>query len=236
LALCEKIIDIQQQGEKMKNIVLVGFLILLSGCSSKYAVTFDSNPQGAKIICGNTDFGYTPMTLYYDDVKEQPTLDLGRCSAYWRSGVSKKYGTVPLTKYPDGVRQTLQRPSASGYSQDAEFALKVQKMKNQQRQAQEAENAESWRQLNQSLNNLNQSLQQQTNSLQQLGSQSYRQPSFNYNNNQNAGTPMYNSDECIGAVVNGRCTGTISPDPSNVLRKKCYGTIINGECHGTIGY
>jgi len=49
-------------------------------------------------------------------------------------------------------------------------------------------------------------------------------------------TPVYESSECIGAVVNGRCAGTINPNPSNVLRKKCYGTMINGECQGAYGY
>ncbi|UIP24104.1 hypothetical protein [Acinetobacter towneri] len=60
------------------------------------------------------------------------------------------------------------------------------------------------------------------------------QPSFN--NNQKSGTPIYNSSECIGAVVSGRCAGTINPSPSNVLRKKCYGTMINGECKGVVDY
>jgi len=62
------------------------------------------------------------------------------------------------------------------------------------------------------------------------------QPSFSYNKKKKSETPIYNSSECIGAVVNGRCAGTINPNPSNVLRKKCYGTMINGECQGTVGY
>ena len=58
----------------------------------------------------------------------------------------------------------------------------------------------------------------------------------NYQASSSSGNSFYSSSECIGAVVNGRCAGTINPDPSNVMRKKCYGTIINGECQGTIGY
>lgn len=54
--------------------------------------------------------------------------------------------------------------------------------------------------------------------------------------NKRAGTPIYSPSECIGAVVNGRCTGNINPNPSNALRQKCYGTMINGECQGAIGY
>lgn len=51
-----------------------------------------------------------------------------------------------------------------------------------------------------------------------------------------SGTPVYNVSECVGAVVNGGCTGTINQDPNNVLRQKCYGIMINGECQGTLGY
>ena len=47
---------------------------------------------------------------------------------------------------------------------------------------------------------------------------------------------IYSSSECAGAVVNGRCSGTMNTDPSNVLRKKCYGAMINGVCQGAIGY
>ena len=62
------------------------------------------------------------------------------------------------------------------------------------------------------------------------------QPSFGFNNSEKSVAPIYNSNECIGAVVNGRCAGTINPSPSNVPRKKCYGTMVNGECKGTLGY
>lgn len=66
-------------------------------------------------------------------------------------------------------------------------------------------------------------------------SSSYGQPSYN-STSQSPGTPVYNSSECIGAVVNGKCVGTIQRDPNNVLRKKCYGAMINGVCNGAIGY
>ena len=46
-----------------------------------------------------------------------------------------------LKKFPDGVEQTVQRPSGEGYSQDAEFALKIQNMKSQRRAAKVAEDA-----------------------------------------------------------------------------------------------
>ncbi|MAG86195.1 MAG: hypothetical protein CMB97_02155 [Flavobacteriaceae bacterium] len=61
-------------------------------------------------------------------------------------------------------------------------------------------------------------------------------PSFGYNNSQKSITPIYNSTECLGAVVNGRCAGTIMPSSSNNPRKKCYGTMVNGECKGAESY
>jgi len=131
----------------MKNLhIIFGVIIILGlgGCSSKYAVTFDSNPQGASLICNGKNWGYTPMTLYYDkSVKQSPSLNLGSCSANWVSGARQNYGVVPVAQYPDGVRQTLPRPNIEGYPLDAEFALKVQNMKYQKRQAEAAENAAS---------------------------------------------------------------------------------------------
>ena len=63
----------------MKSILkfsLLGVIgIFLSGCSSKYEVTFDSNPRGATLLCNGKNWGYTPMKLYYDEkVKEYSTL------------------------------------------------------------------------------------------------------------------------------------------------------------------
>ena len=45
------------------------------------------------------------------------------------------------------------------------------------------------------------------------------------------GTPIYNASECIGAVVNGVCNGTmIDTEPT---RPRCYGTLMpNGTCTG----
>ena len=64
---------------------------------------------------------------------------IGDCTAYWSSGVSKKYpySFAPPYKYAgNGIFiYTLQRPEGEGYSQDAEFALKVQQLKQNQQTA-----------------------------------------------------------------------------------------------------
>lgn len=119
-----------------KFIFITVCCLFATGCASKYAVTFDSYPQGATLICDGTNWGYTPRTLYYDkSVKKQKTLNLGSCSANWVSGARKSYGTVSVQQYPNGVKQTQQRPNVPGYSQDAEFALKVEQMKIQKEQS-----------------------------------------------------------------------------------------------------
>ncbi|MEQ5837158.1 hypothetical protein [Marinobacter sp. NFXS9] len=114
--------------------------VFATGCASKYPVTFDSYPQGATLVCNGTNWGYTPRTLYYEpEVKEQQYLYLSACSANWASGAKKVYDPVPVQQFQDGVRQTAQRPNVPGFQQDSEFALKVQQMNYQRRQAQAAE-------------------------------------------------------------------------------------------------
>lgn len=123
------------------RLVTIFLTVLASGgCASKYSVTFDSYPQGATLVCNGTNWGYTPKTLYYDkEVKNQSYLSLSSCSANWSSGARKSYGSVSVQKFPGGVRQTLQRPDVPGFQQDADFALKVQQLNVQKRQAQAAQ-------------------------------------------------------------------------------------------------
>jgi hypothetical protein len=44
------------------------------------------------------------------------------------------------------------------------------------------------------------------------------------------GNAVYEADDCIGAVVNGVCHGTINPSIQPVAH--CYGTMINDRCTG----
>lgn len=127
-----------ETGARLSKII---FLCLVSvGCASNYPVTFDSNPQGASLVCNGRNWGYTPTTLYYDkEVKKERYLSLQSCSANWSSGARKSYGQVQIQQFPDGVQQTLQRPDGPGFQQDAEFALKVQQLNVQKQQAQAAQ-------------------------------------------------------------------------------------------------
>jgi hypothetical protein len=82
-----------------------------------------------------------------------------QCSAKWVSGVQKEFDRyVDVEKFPDGVEQTSHRPDGDGYSQDAEFALKVQGMRYQQ---QAAENlARAAKRAASSLDGINRSIDQ----------------------------------------------------------------------------
>jgi len=42
--------------------------------------------------------------------------------------------------------------------------------------------------------------------------------------------PVYRADECIGAVVNGVCHGSVIAPPD--LKPRCYGVMLNGQCTG----
>jgi hypothetical protein len=44
------------------------------------------------------------------------------------------------------------------------------------------------------------------------------------------GVKVYNARQCIGAVVNGECHGSIMPDAA--YHPTCHGQMINGMCTG----
>lgn len=160
----------------MKKNVLLPFGILIftlffNGCSSNYAITYNSNPTGASVVCNGVHKGYTPTTLYYQPKNsENGTMRTISCTAQWISGVSKSYATEwDLNKFPNGVMQTLQRPHGNGYEKDAQFAIKVQNMKSQQAQAaaqQRQANEASWN--NYYNQQRNYQLQQQNNQLNNI--------------------------------------------------------------------
>jgi len=141
----------------MKALVLIFITILTAGCSSSYNITYDTDVDGAMLVCGGQNKGYTPTTLSYNISEESRSrgyLRTVECEARWVSGARDAFSTDwDLNRFPDGVRQTLPRPDEDGYAQDAEFALRVQQMKNQQSQANAAASAQAWRDLSQSIKN-----------------------------------------------------------------------------------
>lgn len=119
-------------------------LLLFSGCASnKYAVTIDSNPTGAEVSCNGHSYGYAPITRYFEldeATKKSGYLRTCQWMLRWVSGATATVNNVyDLNKFPNGVIWTTPRPNIEGYSQDAEFALKVKNMQYQSRQATAAE-------------------------------------------------------------------------------------------------
>lgn len=151
------------------TVISLGALIL-SGCSSKYVVTYDSNPQGASLVCNGKNWGYTPKKLYYDEsIKKQSTLNVSNCSANWISGARQNYPSN-LKVFPEGgTIITVQRPNIAGYEKDAQFALQVQQMQYQRRQTEAAESsASSAKTQNYQNQQRNYQLQQQNYQLQNI--------------------------------------------------------------------
>lgn len=46
------------------------------------------------------------------------------------------------------------------------------------------------------------------------------------------GRAVYEESECIGAVVMGKCHGSVLPNAS--YHKKCHGEMLNGTCTGPL--
>lgn len=145
------------------TIIIIGTFFIY-GCAKpepvfsetpKYPITYDSFPQGGSVICNGTNYGYTPVTLQYTLTEENQkygAINTSKCKVIWSTGVSADYSsTWNLVEFPNGVKQTLQRPNVAGFEIDSNFALKVQQMKNQQMNAI----------INQSNNQMNDSINQQ---------------------------------------------------------------------------
>jgi hypothetical protein len=117
--------------------LLITIVALSSGCQKSiptYQMTYDSKPQGASVICSNKNYGYTPTTLEYK-LPKQPFdyLKTNPCIAKWVSGAQTSYtDTINIKKFPNGVKQTLNRPLINftlDYSKDIKFEKKLQKEK-----------------------------------------------------------------------------------------------------------
>ena len=100
--------------------------------------------EATKIVDGELDIGEYTASINAEEmqtaiqlVKKIKEEKGSTCTAYWSSGVSKKYPSTPPYNYAGNGKfiYTLQRPEGAGYSQDAEFALKVKQLKQDQQTA-----------------------------------------------------------------------------------------------------
>ena len=111
----------------LKIIILLLAISFLSACgSSGYAITYNTSPQGASVICNGEHKGYTPVKLYYEFDMEKRYGHSKPCYTQWSNTGKKQYSTTwDLKKFPNGVIQTLDIPiSANAYSLKYNQALK----------------------------------------------------------------------------------------------------------------
>ncbi|WP_198305454.1 hypothetical protein [Arcobacter vandammei] len=164
-------------------------IFIFSGCSSKYPITYNTNPTGATVMCNNVNKGYSPVTLYYeldDDSKKYKSMRTVPCTAYWVSGVEKDFSNIwDLDEFPSGVMETLERGRGEGYDRDVQFSLQVQQMKAQQAQAEALQRQANSQSLQQGLQNFNNSLNQmnqQSNQIYNNSMQQMNDANRNFNN------------------------------------------------------
>ena len=154
----------------VKNCVLWLLVLGLSGCS--YAVTFNTNPIGANIICGGVNQGYSPVNLEYNKkALKEHNFRIESCETVWISGARIEFPdniSDVFEEFPKGVMLTLQRPEHPDLEKDMQFAFQVQQMKQQQMQFQYQQSQQAIHNVNQQLNQTNQRIQQQNHNNQML--------------------------------------------------------------------
>ena len=152
----------------IKLTIIVAILIATTGCSSdsiksdkpkfdksKLGVVFNSNPHGALIVCDGISSGYTPSVqifTYTEEEKVSGRSFIPACSLKWASGAtvdikktdisSTNYGlsfSASENGYIKNLTEVIQRPNVPGYDKDAEFALKLEAVNAQNRQADAAQ-------------------------------------------------------------------------------------------------
>lgn len=80
-------------------IMACGFM----ACSNQYAITYNTNPIGASIVCGGIGKGLSPLTLYYDrdGINDKGFLYTTPCKAVFSSGYVDYFGYLWNTnKFP----------------------------------------------------------------------------------------------------------------------------------------
>ena len=116
------------------------YILITTGCASKYPVTYNSIPSGASVICEgkgseNTYHGRTPITLYYKKVVKFGGVFVNNCWGKWNSGATKSFMRGwNYTTFPNSATTTIERPQGDGYESDLQFSLKAEELKYNERQ------------------------------------------------------------------------------------------------------
>jgi hypothetical protein len=184
-------------------------------------------PEAAKVFCNDVYYGITPLELDYKIGKEHNennVLNPMDCKAVWSSGAKGTFELVDgmsLSDFPDGIIIIANRDTFDGFEQDRKVASDYSRhiythtaWKQQEHQSRTG----ALNTLNRGVATLSQSL---TNSSNPSGA--------NSNNKSNI---LYDSSGCTGVVVNGSCTGYITP---YTPKFECHGYVLpDGTCSGTM--
>lgn len=127
-----------------KPIFILIPVAMLSGCATDLAVTYHSNPEGAYLAQQNgLQMGMAPARLVYSlKDKDRGSDGCWRVMGVTAKWVSEATASVPETRLCYGRGEynvTLQRPEATGFEKDAQFALQVLQIRQQAQAASEQE-------------------------------------------------------------------------------------------------
>ncbi len=108
--------------------------MLMSGCATRLAVTYTSDPPGAVLYQGQQQFGYTPRTLYYEVTPQDRKAGyktLSGTSVRWASGANASVSSLNAN-LAIGLRQQYNfiRPdSYPGRDADIRFSLELERLR-----------------------------------------------------------------------------------------------------------
>lgn len=141
----------------LKYALLAIMALVFSACSSvnhNLILGFDTNPQGAEIICDGKSVGFSPLNYNqatnqhfvlddekYSQMKKEGGTKLPMCKAKWISGYEDYYSAIAkvedfaLVKKENKLNtylfaQTLNRPKQKGYMVDSLAGERYLKLKN----------------------------------------------------------------------------------------------------------
>jgi hypothetical protein len=122
----------QKENPMKISVVVILIAVLTSGCATRLAVTYESNPPGAMLYEeGSRALGFSPFTAYYNitpDQRSEGVMQLSPITARWSSGATKTTGIVTANIRANGYKQKLKiaRPAdVPGYEEDLAFAQRL---------------------------------------------------------------------------------------------------------------
>lgn len=222
-------------------------LRIVSNGQKSILVASEHEDDYVAYLIGSTLKNYSQLGIYVDITPI--AQDYYTHFDYWNSKKQYEKTNQILTQYPELNTYTVQTIALAGYEMFKK--LPVNELQERYSSSLGPEGYKVFYQRGQlALNSYNQLLQQ-AKKYNQPKKESffgkvlkgiakgylqhrYQQNTWGYvsgpSNSNGGGIPVYTPDECVGAVVAGKCHGSVIP--KNAYRKKCYGQMVHGQCTG----